>query len=199
MEPLKRFQCVTDVRVEVNRAANCVQCWLIPTGPMLLKLRKLVVNISCDCKCKSVTDERLQQHSRCGAGIANLFATCCQVYLQLLMHNDATRHCCHSTATAAHLLDSASPALRAKTQVFWATTLYPVVVGRVVPNLSKDHDAHIFGVKQSRRCRLLGREMETPRRDHSAAYQKTSSSIAPLRQTFVTRLLNCRYVLHDFK
>lgn len=37
---------------------------------------------------------------------------------------DATRRRCHSTVTAAYLLDNASPALMVKTQVFWATTLY---------------------------------------------------------------------------
>ena len=115
-----------------------------------------------------------------------------------LRTSDATRHRCHSTATAAHLLISASPALMAKIQVSWATTLYPVFVGRVVPNLLKDHDAHIFGVKQSRR-RLLGREIEIPRRDHSATSQKIWSSAAPLREAFVTRLLNYRYVHHDFE
>jgi hypothetical protein len=123
VEPLKRFHSVTDVRVHVNRAANCAQFWLIPAGPLLLKLRKRVVyNVTVNASqlltnvysSTTAVMQELQNFSPPAAGF-----TC-----SYFRANDATRHRCHSTTTAANLLDSASPALMAKTRVYLATTLY---------------------------------------------------------------------------
>jgi len=122
-----------------------------------------------------------------------------QIYLQLLTHKwcypsplPQYQHCCKFAGQCF-------PCTHGEVSSLLGHDAVSCIRWRVAPNLSKDHYAHIFGVKQSRRCRRLDREMETPRRGHSATSQKSWSSAAPLLEPFVTRLFNYRYVHHDFK